>query len=281
MKRLAILIFSILCLAIQGKAQTFTQHIQQRQNGKGVVTVTQSKEIENLVNGNNSKSVQQNVIPKKVQQDVTPKKTQQDVSTSTKKSQKDTGKYTGQPKQQQQDATSADRQRAIEKAQQERAKEEEAKKAAEKAAADKAAAEKAAAEKAAAAKAAAEKAAAKAAEEKKRAEAQKESEEEMNIPTVDMRKKVMRNARKVTGYRVQAFAGGNTRADKNKAQQIGKAIKLRYPDQPIYVHFYSPRWICRVGNYRSYGEASRMLRAVKAMGYRGATIVKGKITVFE
>ena len=96
-----------------------------------------------------------------------------------------------------------------------------------------------------------------------------------------MRKKVMRNARKVTGYRVQAFAGGNTRADKNRAQQIGKAIKLRYPDQPIYVHFYSPRWICRVGNYRSYGEASRMLHAVKAMGYRGATIVKGKITVFE
>ena len=285
MKRLAILIFSILCLAIQGKAQSFTQHIQQRQNGKGVVTVTQSKEIENLVNGNNSKSVQQNVIPNKVQQDVTPKKTQQDVSTSTKKSQKDTGKYTGQPKQQQQDATSADRQRAIEKAQQERAKEEEAKKAAERAAAEKAAAEKAAAEKAAAekaaAKAAAEKAAAKAAEEKKRAEAQKESEEEMNIPTVDMRKKVMRNARKVTGYRVQAFAGGNTRADKNRAQQIGKAIKLRYPDQPIYVHFYSPRWICRVGNYRSYGEASRMLHAVKAMGYRGATIVKGKITVFE
>lgn len=275
MKRLAILIFSILCLAIQGKAQSFTQHIQQRQNGKGVVTVTQSKEIENLVNGNNSKSVQQNVIPNKVQQDVTPKKTQQDVSTSTKKSQKDTGKYTGQPKQQQQDATSADRQRAIEKAQQERAKEEEAKKAAERAAAEKAAAEKAAA------KAAAEKAAAKAAEEKKRAEAQKESEEDMNIPTVDMRKKVMRNARKVTGYRVQAFAGGNTRADKNRAQQIGKAIKLRYPDQPIYVHFYSPRWICRVGNYRSYGEASRMLHAVKAMGYRGATIVKGKITVFE
>lgn len=135
-------------------------------------------------------------------------------------------------------------------------------------------AEKNAAEKAAEAKRAAEKAAAE-----KRAEAA--AEEEFNIPTVDMRKKVMRGARKVTGYRVQAFAGGNTRADKNKAQQAGNAIKMRFPDQPIYVHFYSPRWICRVGNYRSLGEARRMLNAVKAMGYKSAIIVKGKITVFE
>lgn len=265
MKRLAILIFSILCLAIQGQAQTFTQHIQQKQNNKGNVTVTQSKEIDDLVNGNYT--TQKPVTTPKVQQNV-PSKKNQDVT--SRRSQQDTGNYVTQPKQQ--DVTSVERQKALEKAQ-ENAREEERKKAAEKAAADKAVAEKAAAEKAAAAKAA---------EEKKRAEAQKEeSEEEMNIPTVDMRKKVMRNARKVTGYRVQAFAGGNTRADKNRAQQIGEAIKMRYPDQPIYVHFYSPRWICRVGNYRSYGEASRMLRAVKAMGYRGATIVKGKITVFE
>ena len=96
-----------------------------------------------------------------------------------------------------------------------------------------------------------------------------------------MRKKVMRGARNVIGYRVQAFAGGNTRADKQKAQQTGNAIKMRFPDQPIYVHFYSPRWICRVGNYKSIGEARRMLSAVKAMGYKSAIIVKGKITVFE
>ena len=101
----------------------------------------------------------------------------------------------------------------------------------------------------------------------------------MSIPTIDMRKKVMRDARKVTGYRVQAFAGGNTRMDKQKAQQIGEAIKMKFPDQPVYVHFYSPRWICRVGNYRSYQEAEHMLRQVKAMGYSSATIVKGMITI--
>ena len=106
-----------------------------------------------------------------------------------------------------------------------------------------------------------------------------QDDDEMSIPTIDMRKKVMRGSRKVTGYRVQAFAGGNTRADKMKAQQAGNAIKMRFPDQPIYVHFYSPRWICRVGNYRSLGEAEKMLRAVRKMGYKAATIVKGKITV--
>ena len=133
-------------------------------------------------------------------------------------------------------------------------------------------AEKNAQEKAAEAKRNAEKAA---------AERRAEAEEEFNIPTVDMRKKVMRGAHQITGYRVQAFAGGNTRADKLKAQQAGNAIKMRFPDQPIYVHFYSPRWICRMGNYRSIGEARRMLKAVKAMGYKSAIIVKGKITVFD
>ena len=72
---------------------------------------------------------------------------------------------------------------------------------------------------------------------------------DMNIPTVDMRKKMIRNGYKVTGYRVQAFAGRNSKADRIKAESVGNAIKMKYPDQPVYVHFYSPRWICRVGEH--------------------------------
>ena len=102
---------------------------------------------------------------------------------------------------------------------------------------------------------------------------------DMNIPTVDMRKKVIRNGYKVTGYRVQAFAGRNSKADRIKAESVGNAIKMKYPDQPVYVHFYSPRWICRVGDYRTYEEAAKMLKLVKGMGYSAATIVKGQITV--
>ena len=96
---------------------------------------------------------------------------------------------------------------------------------------------------------------------------------------VDMSKKVMRNSHKVTGFRVQAFAGGNTREDKRKAEEARDKIKRAYPSEPVYVHFYSPRWICRVGNYRTQEEANRMLRNIRNLGYRQAVVVKGKITV--
>lgn len=100
-----------------------------------------------------------------------------------------------------------------------------------------------------------------------------------SIPLEDTRKKVPSKSYKVTGYRVQVYAGGNTRADRQKAEKIGNALKSYYPSEPIYVHFYSPRWICRMGNYRSYEEAHKMLQEVKGLGYKQATIVRGKITV--
>lgn len=96
---------------------------------------------------------------------------------------------------------------------------------------------------------------------------------------VDTSRKVMRNARKTDGYRVQVFSGGNTREDKNKAYQAGTTVKNNFPDQPIYVHFYSPRWKCLMGNFTSYSDAAAVLKEVKALGYPQACIVKGKITV--
>lgn len=96
---------------------------------------------------------------------------------------------------------------------------------------------------------------------------------------VDTRKKMPKNFYKVIGYRVQVFAGGNSRQDKLKAERIGNEIKQNFPNAPTYVHFYSPRWICRVGNYRTYEEAHQMLLDIKKLGYSQATIVKGRITV--
>lgn len=98
-------------------------------------------------------------------------------------------------------------------------------------------------------------------------------------PIEETRKKVPSKSYKVTGYRVQVFAGGNTRADRQKAEKIGNALKSYFPDHPVYVHFHSPRWICRMGNYRSYEEAHRILQEVKELGYKQATVVRGKITV--
>ena len=56
-------------------------------------------------------------------------------------------------------------------------------------------------------------------------------------------------------------------------------MKLAFPGQPVYTHFYSPRWICRMGNYKTYAEAEKYLKQVKGMGYSQACIVKGKISV--
>lgn len=94
----------------------------------------------------------------------------------------------------------------------------------------------------------------------------------------EIQKKIMKGV-KVPGYRVQVFAGGNTRNDRLKAERIGSEIKGLFPGVPVYVHFYSPRWICRMGNYRTYEEAHEVLERVKNNGFQSAIIVKGKITV--
>lgn len=96
--------------------------------------------------------------------------------------------------------------------------------------------------------------------------------------TTEPRKKILKGY-KVNGYRVQVYAGGNSRDARVKAERTGREINSLFPGEPVYVHFYSPRWICRMGNYRTYEEAHQKLNAVKKLGYQSAIIVKGKITV--
>ena len=106
-----------------------------------------------------------------------------------------------------------------------------------------------------------------------------ERHDTVNVDTPEeIQKKIMKGV-KVPGYRVQVFAGGNTRNDRLKAERIGSEIKGLFPGVPVYVHFYSPRWICRIGNYRTYEEAHEVLERVKNNGFQSAIIVKGKITV--
>ena len=109
--------------------------------------------------------------------------------------------------------------------------------------------------------------------------APKREESSSENTVIDTRKKVMRNSYKVTGYRVQVFSGGNTRNDRIQAEHTRDRMKAAFPDEPIYTHFYSPRWICRMGNYRTYDEANKILKKVKALGYSQACIVKGKINI--
>ena len=94
------------------------------------------------------------------------------------------------------------------------------------------------------------------------------------VPVLDNQR-----TRKVMGYRIQAFAGGKTRADRQKAEQTANALRSLFPGHKVYVHFYSPRWICRMGNFRTLAEAKEVLDEVVRMGYDSATLVRGKVTV--
>lgn len=98
-------------------------------------------------------------------------------------------------------------------------------------------------------------------------------------PNDTITSKITRDGKKVIGYRIQVFAGGNKREDKNNAYRIGQELKDCFPEYPVYVHFYSPRWKCLMGNFTSYEEAQAVLETVKALGFSQAAIVKSKITV--
>lgn len=219
-KKLVAFAVMALCAVASAEAQTYMDHLRQTKSGKAGVTVTQSKAIDDLVNGSNKGAPVTSPVTRPV-----------------------AGKMGGIKK----TPTNAVAARTPRERTEAPRKETENKRLA---------------------------------EPRDRETARNgKSEDGMEVPSVDMSKKVMRGSRKVPGYRVQAFAGGNTRNDKQTAQQIGNAIKMRYPELPIYVHFYSPRWICRVGNFRSYQEAQHVLKQVREMGYSAATIVKGQITV--
>lgn len=180
--------FFILCVGMltHANAQTFTERIQKKVDGKGTITIHQSEEINQLVNDPNATDSQVQKVTESKRQ-VEPLKDNKQVNNTTSSS----------------------------------------------------------------------------------------SENDETEP-VETQKKA---TQKITGYRVQAFAGGNSRKDRLTAELIRNNIKSQIPNVAVYVHFYSPRWICRVGNFRTYEEAHQMMVRLQNMGYKQASIVKGKITV--
>ena len=199
------------CLLAANAQTTFTQRLQKSNTGEGKVTVTQSKEIDDLVNG-----------PQDV---VTPAKQTQ--SNQTIPNTQGTQNNQNTPK----TPTTQNPQQSLQPQQPQRPQ----------------------------------------------VTTQPEATPDTTY-TDEPRKKVLKGY-KINGYRVQVFAGGNSRDARLKAERTGREINSLFPGEPVYVHFYSPRWICRMGNYRTYEEAHQILNAVKKLGYKSAIIVKGKITV--
>jgi len=80
------------------------------------------------------------------------------------------------------------------------------------------------------------------------------------------------------GYRVQIYAGGNTRAAREAALRAASSIRSAFPDLSIYTEFVSPRWVCRVGDCRTYEEADRLLRDIRALGtFKELTILPNQV----
>lgn len=85
---------------------------------------------------------------------------------------------------------------------------------------------------------------------------------------------------KSAGYRVQVYAGNNTRAAKNEAHAIAARVKEQFPDLPIYTTFNPPRWLCRVGDFLSIEEADAMMRKMRATGnFKEVSIVKEQVNI--
>ena len=86
---------------------------------------------------------------------------------------------------------------------------------------------------------------------------------------------------KARGYRIQVFAGNNTRASKERANEVDKYIRSRYPDLPVHTEFRNPRWLCTVGDFLYYEEAYDTMRKLrKETPYKGIIILRDQeITV--
>lgn len=67
------------------------------------------------------------------------------------------------------------------------------------------------------------------------------------------------------GYRVQVYSGNNQRVSREEATSLQAQIKEHYPDMETYVTYNAPFWKLHVGNFRSFEEASMMLRDLRTV----------------
>lgn len=96
------------------------------------------------------------------------------------------------------------------------------------------------------------------------------------IPTTTDERKVLKS----TGYRIQVYAGNNTRTAKNQAQNVAAQVREYFPELPVYASFNPPRWLCRAGDFRGIEEADAMMRRLRATGvFKEVSIVKDQINI--
>lgn len=85
---------------------------------------------------------------------------------------------------------------------------------------------------------------------------------------------------KARGFRVQVYAGNNSRVARNEANNMAVKVRGEFPEMPVYAYFQPPRWLCRVGDFRSIEEADAAMRRLKATGmFKEVSIVREQINI--
>jgi hypothetical protein len=85
---------------------------------------------------------------------------------------------------------------------------------------------------------------------------------------------------KTFGYRVQLYAGNNSREAHNYAITLASRVKELFPDMEVYTFFTPPRWICQIGDFSTIEEADAMLHQLKSLLLlKNMFIVKEQINI--
>ena len=88
------------------------------------------------------------------------------------------------------------------------------------------------------------------------------------------------NILKTRGFRIQVYAGNNSRVARNEAKAMAEEVKKAFPNMPVYTYFQPPRWLCRVGDFKSMEEAYDAMLKLKGCGkFKEVAIVRENINI--
>lgn len=74
---------------------------------------------------------------------------------------------------------------------------------------------------------------------------------------------ISRARHKVRGFRICIFTGGNSRADKQKAIQMGQKCREKFAELAVYPSFEAPRWVTHVGDFKTRQEAQKYVTKIR------------------
>lgn len=74
---------------------------------------------------------------------------------------------------------------------------------------------------------------------------------------------VNRARHKARGYRICIFTGGNSRADKQKAIEMGNKCRAKFPELASYPSFEAPRWVTHVGDFKTREDANKYVSKIR------------------